>query len=124
MEVTLQDVYAEQIAKGIAAQKKLFSRKFKTQAQRDGGQGAADRRSDGRRASRRADVVIEAIVEKLEVKQKPLQVDIEGKLKPGAILATNTSSIRSRTSPRRSPIPAVSSASTSSTRWRRCRWWR
>ncbi len=40
----------------------------------------------------RADVVIEAIVEKLEVKQN-LFKSIEGKLKPGAVLATNTSSI-------------------------------
>ena len=35
MEVSLQDLNAEQIAKGIAAQKKLFARKFKTKAQRD-----------------------------------------------------------------------------------------
>ena len=45
MEVSLQDINAEQIAKGIAAQKKLFSRKFKTKAQRAARQGAADRRS-------------------------------------------------------------------------------
>ena len=37
-------------------------------------------------------MVIEAIVEKLEVKQN-LFKSIEGKLKPGAVLATNTSSI-------------------------------
>ena len=35
MEVSLQDMNAEQIAKGIAAQKKLFARKFKTKALRD-----------------------------------------------------------------------------------------
>jgi 3-hydroxyacyl-CoA dehydrogenase/enoyl-CoA hydratase/3-hydroxybutyryl-CoA epimerase len=40
----------------------------------------------------RADVVIEAIVEKLDVKQT-LFAGLEGKLKPGAVLATNTSSI-------------------------------
>jgi 3-hydroxyacyl-CoA dehydrogenase/enoyl-CoA hydratase/3-hydroxybutyryl-CoA epimerase len=40
----------------------------------------------------RADVVIEAIVEKLEVKQN-LFKSIEAKLKPGAVMATNTSSI-------------------------------
>ena len=34
MEVSLQDLNAEQIAKGIAAQKKLFGRKFKTKALR------------------------------------------------------------------------------------------
>jgi 3-hydroxyacyl-CoA dehydrogenase/enoyl-CoA hydratase/3-hydroxybutyryl-CoA epimerase len=40
----------------------------------------------------RADVVIEAIVEKLEAKQSLLK-SIEPKLKPGALLASNTSSI-------------------------------
>ena len=42
---------------------------------------------------KRADVVIEAIVENLEAKQK-LFADIEPQLKPGAVLATNTSSLR------------------------------
>jgi 3-hydroxyacyl-CoA dehydrogenase / enoyl-CoA hydratase / 3-hydroxybutyryl-CoA epimerase len=91
MEVTLQDVNAEQIAKGIAAQKKTISRKFKTRAQR----AAANARLIADPAGQgigRADVVIEAIVEKLEVKQS-LFKSLEGKLKPGAILATNTSSI-------------------------------
>jgi 3-hydroxyacyl-CoA dehydrogenase/enoyl-CoA hydratase/3-hydroxybutyryl-CoA epimerase len=91
MEVTLQDVNAEQIAKGIAAQKKVISRKFKTRAQR----AAANARLIADPAGQgvgRADVVIEAIVEKLEVKQN-LFKSIEGKLKPGAVLATNTSSI-------------------------------
>jgi 3-hydroxyacyl-CoA dehydrogenase/enoyl-CoA hydratase/3-hydroxybutyryl-CoA epimerase len=91
MEVTLQDVNADQIAKGIAAQKKVISRKFKTRAQR----AAANARLIADPAGQgvgRADVVIEAIVEKLEVKQS-LFKSLEGKLKPGAILATNTSSI-------------------------------
>jgi 3-hydroxyacyl-CoA dehydrogenase/enoyl-CoA hydratase/3-hydroxybutyryl-CoA epimerase len=91
MEVSLQDVNAEQIAKGIAAQKKLFSRKFKTKATRAAAAARllADPKGDN---IGRADVVIEAIVERLEVKQN-LFKSIEGKLKPGAILATNTSSI-------------------------------
>ena len=91
MEVSLQDVSAEQIAKGIAAQKKLFSRKFKTKALRAAASARliADPKGDN---ISRADVVIEAIVERLEVKQS-LFKSIEGKLKPGAILATNTSSI-------------------------------
>jgi 3-hydroxyacyl-CoA dehydrogenase / enoyl-CoA hydratase / 3-hydroxybutyryl-CoA epimerase len=91
MEVSLQDVSAEQVAKGIAAQKKLFSRKFKTKATRAAAAARliADPRGDN---IGRADVVIEAIVERLEVKQNLFKA-IEGKLKPGAILATNTSSI-------------------------------
>ena len=68
MEVSLQDVSAEQIAKGIAAQKKLFNRKFRTKAQRDA--AVARLIADPKGANiGRADVVIEAIVEKLEVKQ-------------------------------------------------------
>ena len=91
MEVSLQDVNAEQIAKGIAAQKKLFARKFRTKPLRDAALARliADPKGDN---IGRADVVIEAIVEKLEVKQN-LFKSIEGKLKPGAVLATNTSSI-------------------------------
>jgi len=91
MEVTLQDLSSEQIEKGIAAQGKLFKRKFKTKAQRDAAKARliADPNGDG---LAHADVVIEAIVEKLDIKQKVLS-DIEPKLKPGALLATNTSSL-------------------------------
>ena len=92
MEVTLQDISAEQLEKGIKAQGKLFSRKFKTKAQRDAGKTRliADPQGNG---IARADVVIEAIVEKLDVKQK-LFAGLEMKLKPGAVLATNTSSLQ------------------------------
>ena len=91
MEVTLQDLSPEAIAKGIAAQAKTLGRKFKTKAQRDAAKARliADPTGNG---IARADIVIEAIVEKLEVKQKLFQ-ELEGKLKPGAVMATNTSSI-------------------------------
>src|SRR4029079_8556818 len=91
MEVTLQDLKPELIEKGIKAQGKLFGRKFKTKAQRDAAKARliADQAGAG---IARADVVIEAIVEKLEVKQA-LFKEIEGKLKPGAVMATNTSSL-------------------------------
>jgi 3-hydroxyacyl-CoA dehydrogenase/enoyl-CoA hydratase/3-hydroxybutyryl-CoA epimerase len=91
MEVSLQDVSAEQIAKGIAAQKKLFNRKFRTKPQRDAALARLIADPKGANIGR-ADVVIEAIVEKLEVKQN-LFKSIEARLKPGAVLATNTSSI-------------------------------
>jgi 3-hydroxyacyl-CoA dehydrogenase/enoyl-CoA hydratase/3-hydroxybutyryl-CoA epimerase len=91
MEVSLQDMSADQIAKGIAAQKKLLARKFKTKAQRDAATARLIADPTGANISR-ADVVIEAIVERLETKQN-LFKSIEGKLKPGAVLATNTSSI-------------------------------
>jgi 3-hydroxyacyl-CoA dehydrogenase/enoyl-CoA hydratase/3-hydroxybutyryl-CoA epimerase len=91
MEVTLQDLNAEAIEKGIVAQARTLARKFKTKAERDAAKARliADPAGAG---LARADVVIEAIVEKLEVKQR-LFADIERKLKPGAVMATNTSSI-------------------------------
>ena len=91
MEVTLQDISIEQVEKGIAAQGKLFARKFKTVAQRDAAMARliADPEGEG---LDRADVVIEAIVENLEIKQKVL-TEIEGKIKEDALLATNTSSL-------------------------------
>jgi 3-hydroxyacyl-CoA dehydrogenase/enoyl-CoA hydratase/3-hydroxybutyryl-CoA epimerase len=91
MEVTLQDVSAEQIDKGIKAQGRLFARKFKTKPQRDAAKARliADPTGDG---IARADVVIEAIVENLPIKQKVLS-EVEAKMKPGAVLATNTSSL-------------------------------
>ncbi len=91
MEVSLQDLSAEAIAKGIEAQSKLFGRKFRTKPQRDAAKARLIADPQGEMIGR-ADVVIEAIVEKLEVKQN-LFKSIEGKLKPGAVMATNTSSI-------------------------------
>lgn len=92
MEVTLQDLSPEQIEKGIKAQGKLFSRKFKTKALKAAAKARliADPQGNG---IGRADVIIEAIVEKLEVKQK-LFLDLEKRIKPGAVLATNTSSLK------------------------------
>jgi len=91
MEVSLQDVNPDQIAKGIAAQKTLFARKFRSKPQRDA--AAARLIADPVGANiPRADVVIEAILERLETKQNLFR-SIEGRLKPGAVLATNTSSL-------------------------------
>jgi 3-hydroxyacyl-CoA dehydrogenase / enoyl-CoA hydratase / 3-hydroxybutyryl-CoA epimerase len=91
MEVTLQDLSPDAITKGIEAQGKLLARKFKTKAQRDAAKARliADPNGNG---IGRADVVIEAIVERVDIKQK-LFADIEARLKPGAVMATNTSSI-------------------------------
>jgi 3-hydroxyacyl-CoA dehydrogenase/enoyl-CoA hydratase/3-hydroxybutyryl-CoA epimerase len=92
MEVTLQDLDSAQIERGIAAQGKLFARKFKTKPQRDAAKARLIADPEGSGVPR-ADVVIEAIVEKLEAKQA-LFKDLEPKLKPGAVLATNTSSLQ------------------------------
>jgi 3-hydroxyacyl-CoA dehydrogenase/enoyl-CoA hydratase/3-hydroxybutyryl-CoA epimerase len=91
MEVTLQDLNADQIKKGIEAQGKLIARKFRTKAERDAAKARLIADPKGELVGR-ADVVIEAIVEKLEVKQG-LFKELETKLKPGAVMATNTSSI-------------------------------
>ncbi len=92
MEVTLQDLSEEQIAKGIKAQEKLFKRKFKTKPLRDAAKSRliADPQGHG---IKRADIIIEAIVENLEIKQN-LFKDLEGKIKDDAVLATNTSSLK------------------------------
>lgn len=91
MQVSLQDLSAEAIEKGIAAQEKLFKRKFRSKAERAAAAARLIADAEGERVSR-ADVVIEAIVEKLDVKQALFR-DLEAKVKPGAVLATNTSSI-------------------------------
>lgn len=92
MEVTLQDLSADQIAKGIKAQGKLFKKKFRTPALKAAAEARLISDPDGRGVAR-ADVVIEAIVEKLEVKQA-LFKDLESKMKPEALMATNTSSLK------------------------------
>ena len=91
MEVSLQDTNLAQIGRGIAAQEKLFARKYKTKPLRAAAAARLIADPAGDHIAR-ADVVIEAIVENLEAKQG-LFKSIEGALKKGAILATNTSSI-------------------------------
>ena len=92
MEVTLQDINAEQLEKGMKAQKKLFSRKFRSKPGKAAAKARfiADPNGEG---VARADVIIEAIVENLEIKQK-LFTSLEDQIKPGAVLATNTSSLK------------------------------
>ncbi|HEB82280.1 MAG TPA: crotonase, partial [Gammaproteobacteria bacterium] len=91
--VTVQDQSPEQLAKTIERAQYSFKKKFKRdrRAIRDANDRLmADHRGVG---IHRADIVIEAIFEDREVKRK-LYADIEPKMKAGAILATNTSSIR------------------------------
>ena len=74
------------------------------------------------RGVERADVVIEAIFENADAKRE-LYARIEPRLKAGAILATNTSSLMLEPlADRTRGTRAGSSACTSSTRSRRCRW--
>jgi 3-hydroxyacyl-CoA dehydrogenase/enoyl-CoA hydratase/3-hydroxybutyryl-CoA epimerase len=95
MSVTLQDRSAELVKPALERAKTLFEKRLKVPAQAAqaearlnmdlAGDGVAD-----------ADVVIEAIVENVEAK-RALYAALEPKLKPNAILATNTSSIRIET---------------------------
>jgi 3-hydroxyacyl-CoA dehydrogenase/enoyl-CoA hydratase/3-hydroxybutyryl-CoA epimerase len=91
LTVTLQDQNAERLAPAMGRAAKLFAERLKDPLRvRD----AFDRlipdvAGDG---VARADVVIEAIFENLEAKQQ-LFTSLEGKAKPTALLATNTSSI-------------------------------
>ncbi len=70
-----------------------------------------------------ADFVIEAVFEEMSVKQKVF-AEVEAVVTPDCVLATNTSSLSVSPWRRGSRTRSGWSASTSSTRWRSCRWWR
>ncbi len=89
--VTLQDREAKYLGNAFKRAHQLYARRLKTTAERN---AALDRlipdiHGDG---VARADVVIEAIFEDIEAKHA-IYRDIEPRMKPGAVLATNTSSI-------------------------------
>ena len=91
LRVTLADMKAEPIAGAMKRAADLFGKILhKRTASRD----ALDRLIPDMvgEGVRGADLIIEAVPEKLELKQK-VYASIEPKMKPGAILATNTSSI-------------------------------
>ncbi len=90
-KVTIQDMNTKSLGATLGRASKLFSRRFKSErlitAARD--RLIADEKGYG---LPRADVVIEAIYEDVEIKQS-LYRKIEPKLRPDALLASNTSSI-------------------------------
>jgi len=91
MRVTLADMKPEPIAGAMKRASDLFG---KIMRKRTDVRDALDRLvpdMDGE-GVRNADLIIEAVPEKLELKQK-VYAGLEPKMKPGAILATNTSSI-------------------------------
>jgi 3-hydroxyacyl-CoA dehydrogenase/enoyl-CoA hydratase/3-hydroxybutyryl-CoA epimerase len=91
MRVTLADMKAEPIAGAIKRAAELYGKIIRKPIEvRD----ALDRLMPDMQAEgvRNADLIIEAVPEKLELKQK-VYAGLEPKMKPGAILATNTSSI-------------------------------
>jgi len=89
--VTLQDQAPERIAPAIKRAHALFKRKLKLPEKIT---AAMDRLLPDHKGYgvNRADIVIEAIFEDVEVKRS-LYRDIEPRMKPAAVLATNTSSI-------------------------------
>lgn len=91
-EVTLQDLDQAVIDKGLASAKKLFKRRIRNKAEAKSAELRLRGDKDGKGVER-ADLIIEAIVERLDVK-KGLFAELEPRMKKDAILATNTSSIQ------------------------------
>jgi 3-hydroxyacyl-CoA dehydrogenase / enoyl-CoA hydratase / 3-hydroxybutyryl-CoA epimerase len=92
MQVTLQDLSEELIQPAMARAKTLFEKRLKDP--RAAGEAMARLRMDvAGEGAALADVVIEAIFENTEAK-RALYAALEPRLKPGAVLATNTSSIK------------------------------
>lgn len=91
LNVTLQDRAPEYLVRAIESAHKLFKKHLKDRYRV---QNAMDRLIPDHRGFgvTRADMVIEAIYEDVRAKQA-LYAGLESRLKPGALLATNTSSI-------------------------------
>lgn len=89
--VTLQDLDMERIKPALGRAKSLFKRRLKSAREVAAATARLEADPDGHGISR-ADVIIEAVVEKLDIKHKVF-MDVEARAKPDAIIATNTSSI-------------------------------
>ena len=92
MQASLQDLDEGQLKKALARAKGLFKKQLRGKAAIDAAVARLIADPKGKYI-KHADVVIEAIVEKLEVKQKLFE-ELEAQMKPGAVLATNTSSLK------------------------------
>ncbi len=95
MTVTLQDREQKYIDPALERARALFSKRLRNPAKAEAASArlVADVAGEG---AARADVVIEAIFENTEAKQA-LYATLEPQLKPHALLATNTSSIKLET---------------------------
>jgi 3-hydroxyacyl-CoA dehydrogenase/enoyl-CoA hydratase/3-hydroxybutyryl-CoA epimerase len=91
MRVTLADMKAEPIAGAIKRASELFRKIIRKPTDVRDALARLIPDMDGE-GVRNADLIIEAVPEKLELKQKVYAL-LEPKMKPAAILATNTSSI-------------------------------
>ncbi len=92
LQVTLQDREEKYVQPAMQRAEKLFAKKVRNESERTATQARlrADVAGDG---VADADLLIEAIYEDLDAK-KALYATLEAGMKPGALLATNTSSIR------------------------------
>src|SRR5690606_37650015 len=91
MGVTLQDLDLARIEPAMKRAKSLFRKRLRKPVEVSNAVARLEADVEGKGLAR-ADVVIEAVVEKLEIKPQIFR-DAEARTKPGAILATNTSSI-------------------------------
>ena len=91
MGVTLQDLDVERIRPALDRAKALFKKRLKTPTEVASAVARLEADVSGKGLAR-ADVVIEAVVENLDIKRK-IFAEAEAKARPLAILATNTSSI-------------------------------
>ncbi len=91
MTVTLQDRSEELVAPAIERARILFEKRSKKPGEAEAAQARLSMDVQGQGVAQ-ADVVIEAIYENLDAK-RALYAELEPKLKPTAIFATNTSSI-------------------------------
>ncbi len=91
MGVTLQDLDMERIEPALKRAKSLFRKRLKKPSAVKAAVARLEADVSGKGIAR-ADVIVEAVVENLEIKQK-IFADVEAKAKPDAVIATNTSSI-------------------------------
>ncbi len=89
--VTLQDLDMERITPALERAQSLFKKRLRGRTEVASAVARLEADPAGKGIAR-ADVIIEAVVENLDIKKK-LFTDLEAKAKPDAILATNTSSI-------------------------------
>lgn len=91
MGVTLQDLDMERIKPALDRAKSLFKKRLRKSVEVQSAIARLEADPQGKGLAR-ADVVIEAVVENLEIKRK-IFLDVEKQVRPNAIIATNTSSI-------------------------------
>lgn len=94
--VTLQDREEKYIEPAMKRAAKLFDKKYRGKQQDIDAARARLVMDVAGNGAAQADIVIEAIFENVEAKQN-LYRDLKKRMKPGAVLATNTSSIRLET---------------------------